>query len=260
MVDFLRQVEGFLERVVEGGSRALFRQRLQSIELAKAAARAMQRQRVVGPEGVEVPNAFVVALHPDDAVPHLPSRASLEARISRYLSTFAEERGFVPVGDISVALVEDPTVQRWSVRIDAQMADAHVGPATRPVQPIDRTAHLPRIERRAVPQQSAGQGPLLVLEDGRHLHVSDGPITFGRALDNDVVIGDSRVSRYHARLEPTRHGFVVRDLGSTNGTAVDGRPTSEGRVQPGGVLSLGGYRVEIRAGEPDGSAAPAGWR
>ncbi len=40
---------------------------------------------------------------------------------------------------------------------------------------------------------------------------SDGPITFGRALDNDVVIGDSRVSRYHARLEPARHGFVVRE-------------------------------------------------
>jgi hypothetical protein len=258
VVEFLRQIEGFLERAVEGSSRALFRQRLQPIELAKAAARAMQRQRLVGPEGVEVPNQFVIALHPDDLAVHAPYRASLEARITRYLATFAEERGFVPVGDIATSLLEDPGVRRWSVRVDAQMADAQMGPMTRPVGPIEATAHLPRVERRPPPQHGSPSHSILVLEDGRWLPVGHGSLRIGRALDNDLVIGDSRVSRYHARLDQDQHGLVVHDLGSTNGTVVVGQPVGEGRLMPGDVLSLGGYRVEVRQGDPRASAAPDG--
>lgn len=250
MAEFLRRVEGFLELVVEGGSRALFRQRLQPIELAKAAARAMQRQRLVGPDGVEVPNAFVIALHPDDLAVHEPYRASLEARIVRYLTTFAEERGLVPVGDITAALLGDPDVRRWSVRVDARMVDAQVGPLTRPVGPIEQTAYLPRIERPATSGHPPLHHAVLVLEDGRWLPMTHGSLRIGRALDNDLVIGDSRVSRYHARLDLDQHGLTVRDLGSTNGTAVAGQPVSEGRLQPGDVLLLGGYRLEIRNGEP----------
>lgn len=260
MVDLLRHIEGFLERAVEGGSRALFRQRLQPIELAKAAGRAMQRQRLVGPEGVEVPNQFVIALHPDDLAVHAPYRASLEARITRYLTTFAEEHGFVPVGDIATSLLEDPAVRRWSVRVDAHMADAQMGPMTRPVGPIEATAHLPRMERRPSPPQSSPLQAVLVLEDGRWLPVHHGSLRIGRALDNDLVIADSRVSRYHARLDHDHHGLVVRDLGSTNGTAVVGQPVGEGRLVAGDVLSLGGYRVEVRNGDPRASASAPGRR
>ena len=78
--------------------RALFRQRLQPIELAKAAARAMQSQRLVGPDGIEVPNAFSIALHPDDLAELAPYQASLETRIARYLSGFADERRLIRSG------------------------------------------------------------------------------------------------------------------------------------------------------------------
>ena len=97
----------------------------------------------------------------------------------------------------------------------------------------------------------------LLLEDGRQLAMSDGTLRIGRALDNDLVIADSRVSRYHAQI--VRHGreSVVRDLGSTNGTAVQGRVVSEGRLDDGVLLSIGGFRIQVRVGPAAGpSAAP----
>src|SRR3954454_19748683 len=112
LAPLLGQIENWLERAVEGGTRAVFRQRLQPIELAKAATRAMQRQRLVGPEGIEVPNAFTIALHPAALAELTPYRAGLEARIARYLGKFADERGLVPVGPIWVGLASDEHVRR----------------------------------------------------------------------------------------------------------------------------------------------------
>jgi hypothetical protein len=253
----LGQIEGWLERVVEGGSRAVFRQRLQPIELAKAAARAMESQRLVGPAGVDVPNAFAVALHPDDMAEIAAYQVSLETRIARYLQEFADDRGLIPVGPVSVTLSADPEVRRRSVRVGARMLDDASGPATRPVAPIEHTEPLPRIRRAA---QDASPGELLalilVLEDGRTVSVSNVSVTIGRALDNDLVIADSRVSRYHAQIVRDGHGPVVRDLGSTNGTAVAGRTVAEDRLSDGDRLSLGGYQIGVRYGPSGPSGAP----
>jgi hypothetical protein len=244
----LGQFESWLERAVEGGSRALFRQRLQPIELAKAAARAMQRERLVGPEGIEVPNAFSIALHPDDLAELAPYQASLETRIARYLSGFADERGLVPVGAVSVTLVGDPGLRRRALRVDARMADPRIGPVTRPVAPLGSTEVLPRVRREPTAAPPSGETLVLMLEDGRQLTVPDGSLRIGRALDNDLVIADSRVSRYHAQIVRDPRGPVVRDLGSTNGTAVGGRVVGEDRLADGDRLSLGGYQIRVRLG------------
>jgi hypothetical protein len=246
------RIEGWLERAVEGSTRAVFQQRLQPIELAKAAARAMQRQQLVGPDGVEVPNAFTVALHPDDLAEVAPYRASLEARISRYLSTLAQERGWTPVAAISVEIVGDDRIRRRALRVDGRMADADLAPATRPVAPISATELLPRIQRPAE-GVSAGGMVILCLEDGRQVGVPQGALRIGRALDNDLVIADSRVSRYHAQIARDGGGALVRDLGSTNGTTLDGRPLAEDRLVDGDRLSLGGYIIDVRLAPPGAS-------
>jgi hypothetical protein len=253
----LGQFESWLERAVEGGSRSLFRQRLQPIELAKAAARAMQSERLVGPEGIEVPNAFTIALHPDDLAELAPYQSSLETRIARYLSGFADERGLIPVGAVTVTLVPDPGLRRRSLRVDAQMADPHIGPSTRPVAPIGSTELLPRVRREPASAPASGGSLVLVLEDGRRLTVPNGSLRIGRALDNDLVIADSRVSRYHAQIVRDAHGPLVRDLGSTNGTAVGGRVVGEDRLADGDRLTLGGYRIDVHLGPALGPAPHA---
>jgi pSer/pThr/pTyr-binding forkhead associated (FHA) protein len=127
------------------------------------------------------------------------------------------------------------------------MDDQAAGPATRPVEPIGRTEPLPRIQRPQ-PGPQAGQAIILTLEDGRQVPLTNGALRIGRALDNDLVIADSRVSRYHAQIVRDGQGPMVRDLGSTNGTAVAGRVVSEYRLGDGDTLSLGGYLIGVRIG------------
>jgi len=247
LAPLLGQIESWLERAVEGGSRAVFRQRLQPIELAKAAAREMRRAPMVGPEGMEVPNAFTISLHPADLADLAAYQAGLEQRLVRYLTTDADNRRLEPVGPISVTLLSDQRVRRRSVRVDARRDDRSHDPDTRPAAPINATVPFPRVQRNR-PEGTPGLPMALTLEDGRQISVPNSGIRIGRALDNDLVVADSRVSRYHAQIMRAGPGWIVRDLGSTNGTALGGRVVNEDRLSAGDTLSLGGYRIEIRAG------------
>jgi hypothetical protein len=102
---------------------------------------------------------------------------------------------------------------------------------------------LSTLLRRRPPQEQ--HGPALEIEV--RLPRDAEAVTVGRSRDCDVVVGEETVSRFHAEL---RHGgddeWTIRDLGSTNGTWLNGAPISEARVCRGDVLSLGGLRLELR--------------
>jgi hypothetical protein len=68
-------------------------------------------------------------------------------------------------------------------------------------------------------------------------------VNIGRRLDNQVVIDDPRVSRYHAQIRYVRGKFVIFDLNSTGGTYVNGQRTSQSVLYPGDVISLAGLPV-----------------
>jgi DNA-binding NtrC family response regulator len=68
----------------------------------------------------------------------------------------------------------------------------------------------------------------------------------GKAPDNDLVLGDDTVSRHHCELVRTSQGVQVTDLGSTNGTKVDGTRVSEAMVTPGSVLKVGEVEISVR--------------
>src|SRR5918997_153170 len=67
----------------------------------------------------------------------------------------------------------------------------------------------------------------------------DGPREKGRPQENDIVVADPNVSRRHARLSRADNGFVVEDLGSTNGTLLDGAPIDRERIESGDELTFG---------------------
>jgi pSer/pThr/pTyr-binding forkhead associated (FHA) protein len=77
----------------------------------------------------------------------------------------------------------------------------------------------------------------------------DGPLTIGRSPDCDVSLHDILLSRNHCRLERTRDGWVVTDLGSKNGTVIDGRPVTRHALRPGEVIRIGRVNVTFRAGK-----------
>ncbi len=74
--------------------------------------------------------------------------------------------------------------------------------------------------------QEHANSPLLVVYKGalagNRWPVRGEPITLGRAQDCDIVLPERQISRYHARIEQDEAGFIIRDLGSKNGTFVNG--------------------------------------
>ena len=67
-------------------------------------------------------------------------------------------------------------------------------------------------------------------DDGRRIHITGNISTMGRAQINDIVVEESWVSRQHAIIRRQHNGYWIEDLGSQNGTFVNGeRVTDEGR-------------------------------
>jgi pSer/pThr/pTyr-binding forkhead associated (FHA) protein len=98
-------------------------------------------------------------------------------------------------------------------------------------------------ERVAEPLQESApvrtRNAILVIE-GRRMVVGDGGATVGRSRQCEIVVADPNVSRRHAELRPRDGSWVLTDLGSTNGSRVNGRPV-EGPtvVRPGDEIELG---------------------
>jgi DNA-binding NtrC family response regulator len=77
--------------------------------------------------------------------------------------------------------------------------------------------------------------------------VIDQPVfRIGKSPDNDLVLGDDTVSRAHCEILHDDRGFLVRDLGSTNGTLLDGREVKEAYLTPGSALTVGSIELKLR--------------
>lgn len=109
---------------------------------------------------------------------------------------------------------------------------------------------------------AAVQLPVLVDSAGREHILRPGSQVIGRA--GDLMIEDSRISRRHARLTLEGMTVNVEDMGSTNGTKVNGTALAAGSpsvLGSGGKLSLGGYELTLSLpGEAAKTSMPAGGR
>jgi hypothetical protein len=125
------------------------------------------------------------------------------------------------------------------------------------VRSAARDLRLPQESMILAPQQAAAAGlipqpaarelgRLVVVasptfQDGEVFTLDSHPLTVGRAVNNDVSMPDDEyASGRHARFEPRRDGIWVEDIGSTNGTFVNGiRLTRERKLTPGDVVRVG---------------------
>ncbi len=76
-------------------------------------------------------------------------------------------------------------------------------------------------------------------DDGKEMVLQAPLVTIGTLPENSLVLTDPTVSRKHASVEETSGGYVLRDLGSTNGTFLDSVRVREGYIQAGSVIRLG---------------------
>ena len=120
--------------------------------------------------------------------------------------------------------------------------------ATRDLRPPQESMILSPLDAASLtasPAQPAA-GRLVVLEspaleDGEIFPLDSRPVTVGRGTNNDLALaGDEYASGRHARFERRRDGVWLEDIGSTNGTFVNGiRLTRERRLAPGDVVRIG---------------------
>ncbi len=250
----LARFEKLVEQAVEGSLRRVFPTTVQPVQLAKAAARAMEDAQVIGLRGAEVPNKYDLQLAPDDLERFGDYASTLCDELGRYLADYARDRGLRLVAEPRVELQPDAGVRAGSVRARARFVD--LAPPTR--REIDAAVEGTRRLRLADLAEARAASPAVTergmwLEDRLGLRAALDPqmgiVRLGRAADNDVVIANQRVSRYHAQLRWVESSWLVYDLDSTNGTWVDGQ-----RVFPSQPRVLGSG-AELRLGDHDLRAA-----
>jgi hypothetical protein len=242
----LRRIEGLLEQLFEGAVGRLFRSPIQPAEIAKKLERAMADNYVVATDGVIVPNVYDVLLHPQDLVQLTAAQATLASQMEQWLREFAREERYRFVGPLRVRLASEVGIARRSLQVRASIVDdndeATVEPSevyTRDYQVVRTATGTPACRLKVLNGPRAG-----------HVFIIGGKLTaIGRGLDNDLVLPAADVSRHHARLEQAGSSYRLVDLGSTNGTRVNGRRTGEQLLAPGDTVTLGATELVFQLGE-----------
>ncbi|MGZ8438101.1 MAG: FhaA domain-containing protein [Candidatus Limnocylindrales bacterium] len=265
----LTAIERFFERLFERPSARLFRTRLQPLQLQRRIERAMEAERRVTLERTLVPNRFVVHLHPDDLAGFGDLTETLAVELADGALTFARAHHFSLADRPRVDLQADARVQRADIRVEAKFADSpperFAGPepaSGEPESPSSATATSPGVHTDPtatrvfrLPQSTSPRAAVAVTDpDGRirRFAIGGGGLTIGRADDNDLVARDTRVSRHHGRISGRRGTLVYLDLGSTNGSRVNGEPVTEVVLGVGDRLELGATTIVVEgAGAPD---------
>jgi hypothetical protein len=249
----LARFERLMEQAVEGSLLRVFATSLQPIQLAKAAARAMEQAQVIGPRGPEVPNVYEVHLAAADLTRFGEYAPMLCDEIRNYLAEYAAERGLRFVAEPRVELVEDANVRAGRVRASARFTGLPAQVQREVDSAVEGTRRLRLADLAAARGKTAAPAPpRLRLTDATGLDVALEPamdvVRLGRAVDNDVVISSTNVSRYHAQLRWVESGWLAYDLTSTNGTWVDQQRLEPGQprlISGGSRLRLGDYDLDV---------------
>lgn len=94
---------------------------------------------------------------------------------------------------------------------------------------------------------------------GHRFEIKDGDLTIGRVDDNSISIDNGTVSSHHCRVTRSNRTFTLTDLGSTNGTRVNGQDIQEVMLKPNDLVQVGSveFVVELDAGEIEADLAVA---
>jgi len=206
----LQQFERRLERLVEGAFAKAFRGQLQPIELGRRLTREMDLRRAVGLRGFIVPNELNVFLSSQDFERFTQFGDSLERELTAAVREHAGREGYQFVGPVKLELHLDPELSVSTFAIESELVEGEDRPSD-----------------------------WLVLPDGRRVGIGSQVVTIGRLPECAVVLDDPNVSRRHAQVRREGDAVFVVDLGSTNGTRVNGVPVREHRLVAGDVISVG---------------------
>ncbi len=215
-MSILSDFEDRIASAIEGVFAGAFRSPVQPAEIAKELARTMDDARLVGVGSIYVPASYTVLLSPDDARSFGSLVPTLEGELATYLTGHARERGYRLDGRVRVTFATDDGLRLGRFRIRADEA----------------------AQRRS--DIAAPTLATVSVVGGDHDYALDGEqVVIGRLAHCQIPLADANVSRRHAALIRLEDGWAIQDLGSTNGTRVNGKPVTRARLHDGDIIEVG---------------------
>lgn len=206
----LDSVERGLERAVNGAFARTFRSGVQPVEIAAGLKRELDiGSVVVDRDRVLAPNRFVVRISTADADRLTRMGATLERELIGVVSKHAKRQGYQLLGEPDVELRRDDSLTTGVLQIDASQVEGTVSWV-----------------------------PVIEVEGVRH-PLRNGTTIVGRGSDADIRLSDSAASRQHLQLIWDGKAGIARDLGSTNGTKINGQRFREAALTPDTVITIG---------------------
>ena len=216
----MQGLEGRLERMVEGVFRRS-RNSIRPIELGRRLIREMDDHRSVDGKGQRVvPNDFTVLLSASDHAGFADIEDALRTELVEAVREYAREEGYHFMGPVAVEL-----------RVDNDLKAGRFGIAS------------------GVKQAEPGKRPgTIVMPSGDRVELTKDVNLIGRLADCVIIISDPNTSRHHAQISRSGSGFVIADLGSTNGTSVNGeRLLADHRLADGDIITVGSVNLRFEA-------------
>jgi hypothetical protein len=212
----LQGFERRLERMVEGAFARVFRSGLRPVEVGRRLVREMDDGRTIDVRGRAIaPNDFTVRLSEEDLDHFAEVTETLARELADAARDHARDEGYHFLGPVHVELVVDRRFRTGSFSIDARLREAPGG---------------------------VGAGSIR-LPDGDRLPLEGHAISIGRLSACDITISDPNVSRRHAEIRPEGDGYVLVDLGSTNGSRLNGVRIARESLVDGDELGFGGVTL-----------------
>ena len=278
------RMEGKLERAVNGVFAKAFRSEVQPVEIASAIRRAMDDRAATAGSGRSlVPNVFTIELSETDYERLTDHGVELENELIAAAEEHADSQHYQPGGPIDILFGEDTDLETGVFRIRPSTAKRPRATGMtgqhQTVRPARQTPSYAgsSADEDDAPSAGAAGAPVLgetaayrpakpppkprrtnpadrpwLDVDGERYPLMGAITVLGRDDSADIILDDPGISRRHSEIRVTQDGpntvATIRDLGSTNGTFVNGEPVTTEHLEGGDRITVGRTSVTYRAG------------
>lgn len=187
---------------------------------------------------------FALAIHPS-TLNQWNKEPLLIDGITKIFRLMASELGLQSEAPLKLSIITDPTVEIDDLQI-------------RTLKNVSVAETQDAKDSDAADASLPSKPAFLIVGGTKVFSIQTTVTNIGRRLDNQLVVNDPRVSRYHAQIRCARGRFLIFDLNSTGGTYVNGQRTSQSVLYPGDVISLAGLPIIFGQDNPPMAGGTSG--
>ncbi len=239
----LRNLETKIAGLVEGTFSRAFRSEVRPVEIARRLAREMDEHQASSLAHTYVPNEYRVFLSTRDRQRFTGYESALADELAGYLLEHARRERLTLLARPMIEFETDERLGLGEFGIQAGVIHPAPEEAPAPQEESGRTIVYSNAGRLAEPLEERARTraqTALLLHEGKRLVVGPAGVTIGRSRQCDVVLSDPNVSRRHAEVRPRGGSWVLTDLGSTNGSRINGHTIEHTEVlKAGDEVELG---------------------